>query len=351
MAAVMSSVEDVGAYTFDQYISDFEKSFPADELEMRESLFKQAAAEVTEHNAHADEHGWKKGLNKFSTMTEKEKSAFKGKRGNQLGPLVDPPADFFEKIVPVSDLPESVDWRDKKVVTPTKDQGGCGSCWAFSATEVIESHVAIATGSLLELAPQQMVSCAPNPDDCGGTGGCQGSVQWLGFNYTIQAGISLEKDYPYTARTGTCQESKIKPAATVTGYVRLPANNYTVLMNAVATLGPIAISVDAGWMTYSSGVYKGQCGSEIDHAVVLVGYGVDKLTKDKYYLVRNSWGSSWGEGGYIRQLRRDDDSTRCGQNPDPSSGTECKPYPKTQTVCGLCGILSDSSYPTGGKLV
>ena len=164
--------------------------------------------------------------------------------------------------------------------------GGCGSCWAFSATEVIESAVAIATGKLLTLAPQQMVSCAPNPDDCGGTGGCQGSVQWLGFNYTKSAGgLSLETDYPYMGTTGTCKTSAIKPAAGVKGYVRLPANNYTALMNAVATIGPISISVDASWMDYEKGVYSGPCGTTIDHAVVLVGYGTEQ-GKD-YYLVRN----------------------------------------------------------------
>merc|ERR1712096_560293 len=106
---------------------------------------------------------------------------------------------------------------------------------------------------------------APNPDDCGGTGGCDGSTQWLGFNYTVAAGgISKEVDYPYTGRTGICEPSKIKPAASISGYVRLPANNYTALMNAVATLGPIAISVDASWSGYRSGVYDGKCGTTID---------------------------------------------------------------------------------------
>ena len=126
-------------------------------------------------------------------------------------------------------------------------------------------------------------------------------------------------------------------------------------------------------MGYESGVYDGHCGSTIDHAVVLVGYGTEN-GKD-YYLVRNSWGEGWGEGGYIKQLRRPDDSTNCAEDLHPvcnefemlsfllplnylfsdyykqADGTECKPYPKKQKVCGLCGILSDSSFPTGAKLV
>ena len=144
-----------------------------------------------------------------------------------------------------ADLPPSIDWRTRGVVSEVKNQGGCGSCWAFSTVETLESAVAIASGKLLELSPQQVVSCAPNPKDCGGTGGCEGSVQWLGFNYTAQGGIVLDSDYPYTAQTGTCKSNPGKAAAGNTGYVRLPANNYSALMNAVVNVGPIAISVDA----------------------------------------------------------------------------------------------------------
>ena len=112
----------------------------------------------------------------------------------------------------LGDLPTAVDWRTKSpsVVTPPKNQGGCGSCWAFSATETLESAVAIATGKLLTLSPQQIVSCTPNPDDCGGTGGCSGATQQLGFNYTMGAGITTETNYPYRGTTGTCEPSKVK---------------------------------------------------------------------------------------------------------------------------------------------
>merc|ERR1712034_286538 len=107
--------------------------------------------------------------------------------------------------VDTSELPESLDWRTKGVVSPAKNQEACGSCWAFSATETIESAVAIATGKLLTLAPQQLVSCSKNPNKCGGTGGCEGSTQWLGFNYTIQAGgMTTEADYPYRGSDSKC---------------------------------------------------------------------------------------------------------------------------------------------------
>merc|ERR1712178_256878 len=146
-----------------------------------------------------------------------------------------------------------------------------------------------------------------------------------GFNYTMNAGgLSLETEYPYdlySASSGTCAKDKIKPVAGIKGYRILPANNYTALMNAVAKIGPITISVDGSWMDYESGVYKGPCGSTIDHAVGLVGYGTDPKEGD-YYIVRNSWGASWGDKGYIYLQRHSDDSERCAVDTDPAAGTE-----------------------------
>lgn len=136
------------------------------------------------------------------------------------------------QLQPVSALPTSVDWRTKSVVTAVKDQGMCGSCWSFSAAETIESAVAIATGHLMVLSEQQIISCAANPLQCGGTGGCDGATQEIAFGYVAAAGgLSLESSYPYQAATGTCDKSKIAPVATVANYTFLQPNNYTVLMN------------------------------------------------------------------------------------------------------------------------
>ena len=136
--------------------------------------------------------------------------------------------------------------------------------------------------------------------------------------------------------------------ASISGYKRLPANDYGSLMKAIATVGPIAISVSAGWRHYEEGVYDDDCGATIDHAVQLVGYGKDK--GDEYWLVRNSWGTSWGESGYIRIKRFGEGKEPCGTDTHPSSGTGCDGGPSTMKVCGLCGIMSDSSYPTGASL-
>jgi len=321
----------------------------------------------------------------------------------------------------VNQLPAEVDWRNHKVVTPVKNQGGCGSCWAFSTAETLESHIAIKTGKLFELSEQQFVSCLTNPKQCGGTGGCQGATPWIGFNYTVHnGGVTSNESYPYTSGTGTvaaCEAARVKPVAKITGYERLPANNYSALMNAVATVGPIAISGAAEpWQFYSHGIFDGRVDHhpyDVDHAIQLVGYGgagsapypppqpqgscgsvtdptLCKVIKchycnsiceampcnpdiatlqpshvysnasspdgadgeGAYWLVRNSWGALWGEQGYIRIARFGDTpkGEPCGVDVTPSHGSGCAGGPAYINVCGVSGIMSDSSYPTGGSL-
>jgi cathepsin L len=260
----------------------------------------------------------------------------------------------------LGDLPDAHDWRDTDgVVTDVKNQASCGSCWAFSAVQSLESHLAIATGEAAPvLSPQQIVSCAPNPDHCGGTGGCKGSTQPLAFNYTAGAGITLASDYPYTSSigiTGKCKEEKIKPVAQNDGVDVLETNDYTALMTAVHDKGPISISVAAGglgWQLYGGGVFSDTgtigCGFVVDHAVQLVGYGIDS---DMYWIVRNSWGGSWGEKGYMRVKRYGEGSEPCGMDKKPQDGMACEGDTDPIEYCGACGILSSSSYPTGMKKV
>jgi cathepsin L len=221
---------------------------------------------------------------------------------------------------------------------------------AFSTIESVESAVAIASGILLELSPQQLIDCMPNPKHCGGRGGCEGATQSLGFEYVRQQGLADLNQYPYCMSDGKCKYyNSSMHAAGIKGWVQLPTNNYTALMHAVATVGPISISVDAsGWQHYSGGVYN-HPGSDIVHAVLLVGYGIDDELGD-YWLVRNSWGSDWGEDGYIRLKRNGEGKEPCNQDTHPGDGYACKPLPKSVTVCGMDGILSDSSCPTGAYI-
>jgi len=163
----------------------------------------------------------------------------------------------------------------------------------------------------------------------------------LAFNMTAQTGIALESDLPYRATDETC--TSYKAAVKVSGYVKNPVNDAKALETALATKGPQSITVAAGqWSSYGGGIFNGcvgSAGSELDHGVQLVGYTQD------YWLVRNSWGTSWGEDGYIRISRANDDKTSVDES--PSSGVACKPYPQSQTIAGECGILFDTSYPVG----
>lgn len=153
---------------------------------------------------------------------------------------------------PVEMLPKNVDWRQSSpnVVSSVKDQGHCGSCWAFAATATLESHVAIQSGLLFDLSPQQLAMCSPNPHSCGGTGGCEGATAEIAFDYVANSNFGLLESYElgYSAYYGTDSAcgvtSNMLPKATIEGFTQLPANNYTALMNSIAQVGPVAISVD-----------------------------------------------------------------------------------------------------------
>jgi len=241
-------------------------------------------------------------------------------------------------------------------VTDTKNQGSCGSCWAFATIEQVESYAAIANMSLMELSAQEVTSCAPNTMSCGGTGGCHGSIPQLGYNYIQLFGLTTASEYPYwsgvTTITGRCKYDleKRTPVVGITGYNTIPTNSLEATLQHIANVGPLAISGDASsWQFYGSGVFN-SCSYDsnisINHAIQLVGYGSDAEHGD-YWLVRNSWGANWGEQGYIR-LQREAEVT-CGINSTPMDGTACVNGPGTdqQEVCGMCGMLFDSSYPLG----
>lgn len=351
-------MDDRSDYSFESFQEEFGFSFVkgSEEYTLRSNLFNKELARVRAHNMQGK--SWKEGINKFSAVTPAEMKAFKGRSKGvaqkhihqNRKPL---PADFVMK--PVQALPSDVDWRTAypSIVSPVKDQGYCGSCWAFASTAVIESHVAKNSGLLYDLSVQQMAMCAPNPKACGGTGGCNGATAEIAFDYVASSkGMYQEYQQGYAAYRGqnsACTTPAGAPKVAINGYVQLKENNYTELMNAVALVGPIAISVDATWGSYSSGIFAAPLvdGVDIDHAVVLVGYGFDATLNQKYWLVRNSWSPSWGEKGYIRVLRTDNDENYCAIDNTPQDGTACAGDNTPVKCCGTSGILYDSAYPTG----
>jgi len=323
-------------YDFQKYIAEHGKSYSAAELEQREQIFNHNLEKVKSHNReyHAGVHTWWATMNHLADMSKEE---FATLRSAKYNPSTHPILGLTAK---AGGNPDSVDWREKGAVTPVKNQGGCGSCWAFSATETMESAYQIASGKLLELAPQTYVNCVKNPNSCGGTGGCEGATMELAFNLTAQTGIALESELPYRGTDETCKS--YTAAVKCSGYVKNPVNDAAAFETALATM-PQAITVAAEpWQLYGGGIFHG-CSSDnsntLDHGVQAVGY-----TKD-YYIVRNSWGAGWGEKGFIRISRASDAKTFTDSA--PADGVACKPYPKSQTVGGECGILFDTSYPTG----
>lgn len=197
------------------------------------------------------------------------------------------------------------------------------------------------TGNATQLAYQQLVDCVPNPNHCGGTGGCQGATAELAFEYVQKHGLSKDGAY---ADGGSCQTAH--PVASVQGWHRLPVNEAQPLLTAVSE-GPVVISVDGSqWFGYDSGIFDG-CPKDVivNHAVLAIGFG--KEEGKKFWLIRNSWGHGWGEKGHIRIHRHEVNENYCGVDKDPKEGVGCDGGPAEIPVCGMCGILSDSSHPVG----
>jgi cysteine peptidase B len=211
---------------------------------------------------------------------------------------------------------DSFDWRTKGAVTPVKDQGQCGSCWAFSSTGNMEGQHEIASGTLLSLSEEELVQCSNN-----GNYGCNGGLMDNAFQWVIQnGGINSESAYPYTSGggiTGNCDNSgKSVSVAKYSSYKDVDHVEDT-MKTWVTSNGPLAIAVDAasGWQTYSGGIVKNCNGRQLDHGVLIVGYGEDS-TNTEYWIVKNSWSTSWGEQGYIRLEYGTD---QCGITMMPSS--------------------------------
>ena len=214
------------------------------------------------------------------------------------------------------ELPTSVDWRDKNVVTPIKNQGQCGSCWTFSTTGSIESQYAIKTGKLISLSESQIVDCDINGTDQG----CNGGLMDSAFQYIIKVGgLEREKDYPYLPEDDSCTFNTSKVAVKIKGYKNVIGGE-EALKTAVAKIGPISVAIDASgydFQLYKDGVYyNSQCSQKyLDHAVLVVGYGTTVNGTD-YWIVKNSWGQDWGMKGYIYMARNRNNS--CGIATEPS---------------------------------
>ncbi|XP_076920078.1 cysteine proteinase mucunain-like [Bidens hawaiensis] len=287
------------------------------EKDNRFQIFKDNLRYIDEHNS--GDHSYKLGLNKFADLTVDEyRLGYTGaKKMGSRNKLNNVKSDRYE-VRAGDDLPESVDWRTKGAVAAVKDQGSCGSCWAFSTIGSVEGVNQIATGDLITLSEQELVDC-----DTSYNQGCNGGDMDYAFDFIVKnGGIDSDKDYPYTGKDGKCDKNKKNAkVVSIDGYEDVPVNNEAALQKAAANQ-PITVAIEAGgreFQFYTSGVFTGSCGTDLDHGVVVVGYGTEN-GKD-YWIVRNSWGAEWGEQGYIRMERNIKQKT------------------------GKCGIAMEASYP------
>jgi len=278
--------------SFVKFIHRFNKVYPTQtEFDRRFQIFSDNLKVIDENNARTNTATF--GVTKFTDLSPEEfRQMFKMEKYRPTLPQ-DNSAFVFPD--PNVALPASIDWRTKGAVSPVKNQEQCGSCWAFSVTEEIESQWFLAGHTLPDLAPQQIVDCDTVDQ------GCNGGDPPTAYAYLIQAGgLESEADYPYTAEDGTCQANKSKFVATLTGWkYACKGNNESEMQANLVQYGPLSICVDAeSWQNYQGGIITSNCANQLDHCVELVGYGTQSTTN--YWIVRNSWGTDWGESGYLR---------------------------------------------------
>lgn len=345
VAAVLALPTDLDIEDFETYCAVFGKNYASEEHNFRRTQFERNIQLIKDHNSKSTTSRY--GVNPYTDWTTSEMKSLKGFSGamHRTRTVSRQRVATSQPLVPRRSRPDSVDWVKAGATTAVKNQGGCGSCWAFAATEAIESDYYLNAGKKIVLAPQTFVNCVDNPKHCGGTGGCEGATPDLAFVLANTTGVATEQDLPYEQRDEKCQA--YTPAVYVDSFVDVSMNDPDALMDAVVDR-PVTVGVAANaWGLYSSGVLSfEECDAEINHAVLLVGYGTDKKHGD-YWKIQNSWGTMWGEGGFIRVARSSKDATNCKNDTATADGFGCTGDPSWATVCGTCGLLYAPSYPTG----
>lgn len=296
------------------------KQYENDIEPLRRLIWERNVRMVEKHNLEADRgvYTYTMGINEYSDMTSEEfVTTMNGYKMNVSKKIC---GKFMVPLnVDLGELPTSVDWRDKGYVTDVKNQKQCGSCWSFSATGALEGQHFRKTGKLVSLSEQNLMDCSKKY----GNQGCEGGLMDQAFEYIIKnKGVDTEASYPYKARDEKCEFKPEDVGATESACSDIERESESDLQKAVATQGPISVAIDAShesFQHYRSGVYKeSRCSqTRLDHGVLAVGYGSEN--NQDYWIVKNSWGTTWGEEGYIKMARNDDN---------------------------MCGIATQASFPT-----
>jgi len=317
VALVSGFTEDEYRTKFSEWMAEHGKIYTSEEFSHRFNIFSRNMDYVEEWNSQGSSTVL--GLNKMADLSNSEyRNIYLGTRINRAAELEKAKHNPFISI-PETPLADIVDWRTKGVLTPIKDQGQCGSCWSFSTTGSTEAAHYLATGKLVSLSEQNLMDCSYTH----GNLACEGGLMTSAFDYIIKnKGIDTEESYPYTAQTHlTCHYSVAQIGATISSYKVVAAGSESALQAAVSVT-PVSIAIDAShnsFQLYKSGTYyEPSCSaSNLDHGVLVVGYGSSNTTDD-YWIVKNSWGTSWGLTGYIQMARNRNNN---------------------------CGIATEASYP------
>jgi len=318
----LSTVDDESFHwkEFSNFQERFSKRYSTiQELETRFSIFRKNFIGILSHNADLGQN-FTMGVNQFTDLTPDEfKAQYIGGLKSMVGSYG---CKSFSS--DASGAPASIDWRTKGAVTSVKDQGQCGSCWTFSSTGAIEGSWAISKGQLVDFSEQELVDCATGVTY--GSHGCSGGQMEGAFKFVIENGQCTLASYPYTSGVtktgGNCQ--KCSAVAHMTSCSDVKPNDQISLKGAVAQQ-PVSIAIEADtryFQSYSSGVLtSSSCGTSLDHGVLIVGYGSENGID--YWLVKNSWGTTWGDKGYVKIARSDSTNDQ-----------------------GICGIAMDPSFPS-----
>lgn len=297
-------------YDFLDFVDKYDKQYEHFEFLQRFENFIDNVERIRHH-----EFDFELGINQFADLTEKEFKDYVSSGGYYADDHVGKTQNCMSFEGSTSYVPAEIDWRTKNAVTPVKDQGQCGSCWSFSAAGAMEGAWAIETGSLVNFSEQQLIDCSMGY----GNMACNGGLMDRAFEYAIDNGMCLDSEVPYQAKYQAC--ANCTTVARFSHCLDVTPNNQVELQAAVSQ-GPVSIAIEADasvFQFYTSGVINSlKCGTNLDHGVLIVGYGSESGTP--YWLVKNSWGTGWGLGGYVKIARTSsqNDPGICGVAMQPS---------------------------------
>ncbi|CAH1163486.1 unnamed protein product [Phaedon cochleariae] len=285
------------------------------EESVRYSIFQNNLRKIEDHNARYDsgEETYYLGTTIFADMSTEEFKAMLKRQMKKRPALDDALKHEYD---PENKLPESVDWRKEGAVTPVQNQGHCGSCWAFSATGSLEGQHAIKNNVTTLLSSQQLLDCSTSY----GNGDCnKGGEMTYAFDYVKDNGIEPASKYPYEGVQQSCRYTASETIVKVASYVELEKGNEDSLKDAVANKGPVSVGIDGDTIQlYLGGIFSSiLCSHDLNHGVLVVGYGTEKVlfSNTDYWIVKNSWGSGWGEDGYMKVKRNA--KSMCGIADEP----------------------------------